>query len=151
MKAKTISDNGLQLIKDFEGFSKIVYMDSANLPTIGYGTLIDEENEQWLLTAVIDEATATQLLKIDVKKTESTINSLVYSDITQNQFDALCSLVYNIGIGAFAKSTILNKVNINPNNPLIHDQFLKWCYVDKITNTGLLKRRNKESILYFTK
>lgn len=148
-KKKSISDNGLQLIKDAEGFRSKTYLDEAGLPTIGYGTLIDEKDEQWLLTAVIDVPTATQLLKTDLAHTERVIQSEVKSAINQNQYDALCSLVYNIGISAFHASTLLKKININPFDTDIRDFWMSWDHIGKKENEGLKRRRMREVELYF--
>lgn len=151
MRMKSISDNGINLLKTFEGFSAKVYLDTAGKPTIGYGTLIDDDSEKWLLTAVIDEPTAIQLLRTDVHKAETAINDHVQTEITQNQFDALVCFVYNVGIEAFEKSSMLGKININPNNPLIRDKFFEWCHIKGVVSNALLERRRKESVLYFTR
>jgi lysozyme len=149
MASNKISELGLELLKQFEGFSPTVYFDQGGLPTIGYGTLIDQESEEWLMTASIDRKTAEQLLLTDLRPTETYINKAVKVELTQNRYDALCCFAYNVGIGAFARSTLLKKINYNPSDASIYDEFLKWSYVKKKLSEGLMKRRVVEAKLYF--
>lgn len=148
-KPLSISQTGIDIIKGFEGFEEKMYYDVAGKPTIGYGTLIDTANEQWLMTAVITREVAEQLLKTDLRPVEKSINTCVKTQLNQNQFDALCSFAYNVGTGNFARSTLLKKINENPNGSDIHNQFVKWIMADGEASKGLLKRRNLESELYF--
>jgi lysozyme len=69
--------------------------------------------------------------------------------LNQNQFDAVSSLVYNIGIGAFENSTLLKKIRYNPNDPDIRTQFGRWIYNDGKILDDLVKRRKEEADLYF--
>jgi lysozyme len=148
------SQKGLDLIRHFEGFEPKVYLCSAGKKTIGIGTLIDTKEEEWLLTAKITEAQAFDLLKKDLVKFEKSVNTLVKAKINQNQFDALISFVYNFGAGALQKSTLLKKLNDNPNEPTIEEEFLKWnkANVKGVMTpvAGLTRRRVAESKLYFT-
>ena len=74
--------------------------------------------------------------------------------LTQNQFDALVSFVYNEGEGNFKQSTLLKRVNENPSNPEIRDAFMMWTKVtvngQKVDSAGLKNRRTAEADLYFT-
>jgi lysozyme len=153
MSQKT-SQVGLDLIRHFEGFEPKAYLCSAGKKTIGIGTLIDTKEEEWLLTAKITEAQAFDLLKKDLVKFEKSVNTLVKAKINQNQFDALMSFVYNFGAGALQKSTLLKKLNVNPNDPTIEDEFQKWdkANVGGVMKSvsGLTRRRVAESKLYFT-
>lgn len=144
-----ISRNGIELIKSFEGFMPVAYDDVGNKKTIGYGTLIDTEEEEWLLTARIDEATAEKLLVTDLRPMEKIVNQSVKVKINQNQFDALCSFVYNVGARNFTQSSLLREINTNPNSSRIHFQFLRWVHVKGQVIQGLVNRRKKESELYF--
>ena len=67
------------------------------------------------------------------------------------QFDALVSFAYNVGVGNFAKSTLLKKVNANPNDPTIRSEFEKWNKANGRVLKGLVTRRKEEADLYFTK
>ena len=148
-KRMDISLTGINLIKGFEGFSSKAYRDLGNKWTIGYGTLIDTESEKWLMTAVIDRTTAETLLKTDVKPVVNILNSLVKTTLNQNQFDALCSFIYNVGAGNFKSSSLLKAININPIDMNVHSNFMKWIYVNDDISSGLVKRRQLESELYF--
>lgn len=127
-----------------------MYLDSANLPTIGWGTLIDEADERWLLTATINEEVASGLLRDDVSKFEKRMALLIKSKLTQNQYDAIVSFAYNVGVTALKKSTLLIKLNKNPNDPTIRNEFMKWIRAGGKENKGLKNRRQKEADLYFT-
>ena len=144
------SQKAIDLIKSFEGFRPKMYLDSAGLPTIGYGTLIDTKEEQHLMTATINEGKAEALLIIDVIMAVERMQPLIKSTLNQNQFDALVSFAYNVGVTALRKSTLLAKVNANPNDKTIADEFKKWCKAGGKTVQGLLNRRIKEAELYFS-
>lgn len=144
------SQKGIDLIKSFEGFRPTMYLDSAGLPTIGYGTLIDSVYEQHLLTATIDEDAAERFLRFDVEKTVARMQPLIKSTLNQNQYDALLSFAYNVGVTALRKSTLLVKVNANPNDATIRGEFLKWCNASGKRVDGLYRRRVKEAELYFS-
>lgn len=147
-----ISENGLDLIKKFEGFRNHPYLCSANVPTIGYGNTYYEDGTAVELTDTpITIKRGLELLKFVVKGYEVGVDKYVTSNINQNQFDALVSFAYNLGLGNLKKSTLLKKVNINPNDESIKDEFLKWVKAGGKESKGLKKRRNSEAYLYFTK
>lgn len=102
-----ISENGLNLIKKEEGFKQKPYVCPAGKLTIGYGHVI-LPNESF---TEINEIQATQLLKNDVAIAEDCINNSVKVPITQDQFDALISFVFNVGRKAFLESTLLRNLN----------------------------------------
>ena len=81
---------------------------------------------------------------------ERSVDSYCVDTINQNQFDALCSFAYNCGVGNLKSSTLLKKVNKNPNDPTIKDEFLKWNKGGGKVLTGLTKRRIEEAQLYFS-
>jgi lysozyme len=102
-----ISQNGLDLIKQHESFSPVIYICPAGKPTIGFGHVVLPGESFTRIT----EAEALELLRKDVAIAENCINQNVKALLSQDQFDALASLVFNIGIGAFMKSTLLRKLN----------------------------------------
>ncbi len=146
-----ISQAGINLIKSFEAFRSKPYLPTPNdVPTIGYGSTYYEDGTRVKLTdASITESHATDMLVKNLSKFEEAVNKNVKIVLTQNQFDALCSFVYNIGIGNFSSSTLLKKLNAND----IHgaaDQFLVWNkQAGKVLN-GLVTRRNKERTLFLS-
>jgi lysozyme len=146
-----ISKNGVALIELFEGFSPRMYLDSVGLPTIGYGTLIDTAEEQYLKEAVISRSEAEELLIREMAGMERTLNLLLTNiPVNQNQYDALCSFVYNLGTGSLRTSTLLKKMKVNPNDPTIRNEFLKWVYAGGKKLKGLIDRRSREADLYFS-
>jgi len=116
------SPKGIALIKEFEGLRLKAYKCPGGVWTIGYGHTAGVRPGM-----VITEAQAEEFLKEDLFSCENAVNNQKLS-INQNQFDALVSLIYNIGIGNFQKSTLLRKARVNPNDNSIMDEFLKWVY-----------------------
>lgn len=150
-KVTKISNEGLQLLKELEGFSDKPYLDSAGIPTIGYGSTYYEHGTRVTMNDVkISQFQATTLLHNLVVAFERAVDSYTRDDITQNQFDALTCFAYNVGTNALRKSTLLKLVNANPNDPNIAAQFLRWNKVDGKANKGLTNRRQKEINLYFS-
>lgn len=140
-----ISDIGLELICGFEGFSPIPYPDTAGNPSIGFGHRI-LPNEQF---TSITEDQAKTLLSQDVRFAEEAVNSCVKIGLSQNQYDALVSLTYNIGGGNFLRSTLLQKLNQQEIKGAA-DQFLVWDRSGTDVVPGLTKRRITERALFLT-
>jgi lysozyme len=146
-----ISQKGLDLIKKFEGFSAKPYICPAGVPTIGYGaTYYTNGAKVTMSDEPISEEWAEKLLSNMTHTYEKGVESLVVPKITQNQFDALVSFAYNVGVTNFKKSTLLRLINKDPNNPEIATQFMKWVRGGGKVINGLIKRRQIESKLYFT-
>lgn len=151
MKITKISEAGLNLIKSFEGLRLKPYKCSAGVPTIGYGNTFYENNKKVSLTdVVITESRAIELLGWSLTKFEQYVDSYCRDDISQPQFDALVSFCYNVGPGNLKSSTLLKKVNANPNDPTIRAEFLKWNKAGGKALTGLTRRRTAEADLYFS-
>jgi lysozyme len=147
-----LNRKGLALISEFEGLRLKPYLCSAKVPTIGYGnTYYEDGTKVSMSNPAISEEKANLLLKIIVTNFEDGVNKYVKKDLTQNQFNSLVSLAYNIGVGNFSKSTLLKLVNINPNDANIAKQFLRWNKAGGQVLKGLTNRRIKESANYFTK
>ena len=150
MKITKTSKNGIALIKKYEGFKSKPYLCPANVPTIGYGATYYPNGQKVKLTdPAIDEKHASLLLEAMLNPYEKAVDSYCRDDINQNQFDALVSFAYNLGNSALKSSTLLKKVNANPNDKTIRNEFLKWVNADGIKLNGLVKRRIEESNLYF--
>lgn len=147
---KSLSENGINKLKKVEGFRSEMYLDSAGLPTIGYGTLIDAAHEQHLLKAKITESQAVDLLKKDLVRFEKAIQDTINVDLTQGQYDALVLFVYNVGEANFRRSTLLKKINSKANPEEIKSQFLRWVNAGGKQINGLVKRRNEEIELFFS-
>ncbi len=145
---------GLQLIMDSEGFSPDPYPDPATngLPiTIGYGSTRWENGDKITLKSPsITQLQARNLLAKTISVYENAVDAYCIDTINQNQFDALVSFVYNLGATNFKSSTLLKKINKNPNDPTIKDEFLKWNKAAGKIMKGLTKRREAEAKLYFS-
>ena len=145
-----IGDKGIKLIKKWEGFKNHPYLDAVGVPTIGYGNTFYSDGTKVKMTdKAISLKDGEKLLKEVVRQFEDGVNDKVKSDINQNQFDALVSFSYNLGLGALGKSTLLKKVNKNPNDLTIKGEFKKWVKAGGRKLKGLVKRRNDEAYLYF--
>ena len=122
-KMKT-SNNGIDLIKEFEGLRLKTYRCASGILTIGYGHTGNDVEP--LMT--ISEAEAEKLLIADLKTAETTISRFVKQPLTQNQFDALVSFIFNVGANSFGNSTLLKRINANPYNPAIEHEFKRWVF-----------------------
>ena len=98
----------------------------------------------------LTEKQASDLLVQMLKVYENQVALLVTKPINQNQFDALVSFTYNLGATNLGKSTLLKKVNINPKDKSIADEFVKWNRAGGKVLNGLTKRRKDEAALYFS-
>jgi len=108
-----LSVRGLALLKKAEGFVGHVYLDAAGLPTIGYGHLLTdmESITRKYEGKTMSESEAAELLRHDAAAAENAIATLVRAPLEQHQFDALVLFVFNIGRAAFARSTLLRRLN----------------------------------------
>ena len=151
MKITKVSKKGLDLIKKFEGLKLKPYLCSAGVPTIGYGnTLYENGKKVSLKDSVITESRATELLSYSLKNLEQQVASFCRDDINQNQFDALVSFAFNLGPYNLKSSTLLKKVNKNPKDPTIRDEFMRWTKAGGKVLKGLVERRKTEADLYFS-
>jgi len=147
-----LDENGYKLIMGFEGLSLVPYLCSAKVPTIGYGsTFYPSGKKVTMQDTPINLESAKLMLKETANIFATQVNLLVKSKLTQNQFNALVSFAFNLGSQALSKSTLLKKVNINPNDITITNEFLKWNKAGGKELSGLTKRRTIEAKLYFTK
>ena len=137
--------NCIDLIKKFEGLRLESYKCPAGLFTLGYGNTQWENGIRVKENQVIDIQRAEKLLIYWVSKYADRITV----KCNQNQFDALVSFAYNVGIGNFDSSTLKKKVIANPNDPNIRDEFMKWVSSRGKQLAGLVKRREAEANLYF--
>lgn len=155
---RSLSNNGYDFIKLFEGFSDRPYLCPAGKPTIGYGmTFYPNGKKVTLKDPQITREEATTMLKQIADKFAKDVDGLVKSKVNQNQFDALVSFAYNVGTDidndtiaeGLGDSTLLKKVNKDPNDKSIAIEFPKWNKSAGKVSPGLVKRRKKESELYF--
>lgn len=145
----TISENGLNLIKKYEGLSLEPYLCPAGIPTIGYGSTYYEDGTRVSMSdSKITEEFAEELLKYNINKVYSNaVNRYVAVEINQNQFDALVSFAYNLGTGNLRNSTLLKKINAKDFDGASME-FFRWNKSGGKVLKGLTKRREEESKLF---
>ena len=140
-----LSDSGLALIQRFEGLQLTAYVCPAGKWTIGYGCTTDVAPGMR-----ITQAEAEQRLKEDLQGAENCVNhSLPGVHLTQGEFDALVSFVFNLGCGAFRGST-LYKLLLAGDMDAAAGEFPKWCHAGKTVLPGLVARRAAERELFET-
>lgn len=143
-----ISDTGLELIKQFEGCKLVAYPDPASGGdpwTVGYG----HTGPEVVPGLVITQEQADKFLRNDLERAERCVNNAVKGNITQNQFDALCDFVYNLGCGALGKSTLLRCIN-SGDDIVAAEEFGKWNRAAGKVMAGLTRRREAERDLFLT-
>lgn len=146
---KEMDNAGLDFLVQEEGLRLKPYLDSAGIPTIGIGCTYYEDGTRVKMNdPAITKERAYSLFKNVLKPYETAIWSVTRDDISQQQFNALTSLAYNIGVSGFKGSTVQKLVNKNPSDPAIVNAFEMW------KNAGgkpvLLGRRKREAKLYFS-
>ena len=144
-----ISSKGLSIIKKFEGYSSTSYLCPAGISTIGYGSTYYENGTRVTLDdKSISKALAEQILEYQVSKVYgAAVNRYVNVPLTQNQFDAITSLAYNIGVGNLQRSTLLRKLNQGKYKKAAKE-FSKWRRSGGKVLKGLVKRRKAETDLF---
>ncbi len=147
-KITAISNECLKLIQNYERLRLKAYQDSVEVWTIGIGTTRYPNGVRVKKGDSITKTQAWDFLWFDLAIFMQKVDTYTTDIITQGQYDALVSFTYNLGVSNFKTSTLLKKVNNNPNDPTIHDEFLKWKFAGGIELAGLLKRRNAEAYLY---
>lgn len=136
-----IQQSTLDTIIGFEGFRTRAYKDTKGLWTIGVGHLI-KPNEQHLITTELTKIGVDSLLRQDLAECQRCIDKMVRAPINQNQFDALCSLCFNIGTEHFTESSVLRHLN-QLNYAQAANDFLLWNKPPE-----LIERRKKEKALF---
>jgi lysozyme len=149
---------GTTIIRKFEGLKLTAYECPASLPlpkekkfwTIGYGSTFYENGSKVQQGDKITLDRADRLLFEMVNRFELSVKGLVKSIINDNQLGALTSFAFNVGVSALNKSTLLKKVNANPNDPTIRNEFMRWTKAGGKVLKGLVTRREAEANLYFS-
>ena len=139
------SAEGLSLIKKFEGCELYAYQCSAGVWTIGYGHTKDVEPGMQ-----ITKEDAEEMLVEELHEYESYINDFVTAPLSQNQFDALVSWVYNLGPANLKSSTMLKVLNAGDYDE-VPAQMKRWNKAGGKVLEGLIRRREAESLLFLGK
>lgn len=140
-----VNSRGLQLIKHFEGLFLQAYLCPAEVLTIGYGHTADVQPGD-----VITPEQADTFLLEDVSASERAVNRFVTVPLTQNQFDALVSFVFNLGGHNFKSSTLLRKLNAGDYTGAA-EEFPRWVNAGGKQLSGLIRRREAEKALFLLK
>jgi lysozyme len=143
-------NKGIPIIRKFEGLKLKAYLCPAGVWTIGYGNTFYENGSKVQEDDKITLDRADKLLFFVVQKFEAEVLKLVKSSINDNQLGALTSFAFNVGAGNLGKSTLLKKVNANPNDVTIRDEFMRWTKAGGKVLNGLVTRRKAEADLYFS-
>lgn len=154
-----ISNKGLDLIKYFEGFRDEAYKDGGGIWTIGYGTTCYPDKTKVKEHDHCSESQAQEWLLNDVANAVNGVNKLTFNQpLNQDQFDALVSFAYNLGLGALSQSTLYMMARQNPDDIRIYkyeedhpahtSEFTKWVNIKGRMVKGLLTRRKAEADLY---
>ncbi|MCS2168054.1 lysozyme [Scandinavium manionii] len=139
-----VSENGLELIKRFEGCRLAAYQDSVGVLTIGYGHTRGVKRGDRITQAQADE-----FLAQDAAGAAADVGRRVNVPLSQNQFDALVSFTFNLGDGNLKSSTLLRRLN-EGNYRAAADQFGRWVFAGDILLEGLVKRREAEKSLFLS-
>ncbi|MDR3323259.1 MAG: lysozyme [Zoogloeaceae bacterium] len=139
---RRVSPAGLALIREFELFSAKVYICPAGKPTIGYGHVLRPSDSFTEITQEQGEA----MLQTDIAPVEIYLRA-VLPGLTQNQFDALASLCFNIGLGNFERSTLLTRLKAGDLRGAAL-QFRRWIHANGKKLPGLVRRRAAEEALF---
>jgi lysozyme len=145
-----VNNLGIDLMHFFEGCKLEAYQCSAKVWTIGWGNTFYENGTPVKQGDKITQDRANSLFVFVANKFADEIKKLIKTNLSENQFSALVCFAYNVGTGNLAKSTLLKKVNANPNDPSIANEFLRWNKAGGKELLGLTRRRTAESKLYFT-
>lgn len=151
MKVTRVDQKGIDLITSFEGLRLEPYLCPANIPTIGWGTTRYYNGVKVSMSDLpITREKAVEYLMHDLHTFELAVDAMAVDTVTQNQFNALVSFCYNVGSKNLQGSTLLRKVNANPNDESIRVEFGRWVSAGGVKQKGLILRRAAESDLYFT-
>jgi lysozyme len=152
-----MSEHGLDLLKQWEGFESKVYKDSAGLATIGVGHLLTKSKLSpgtivingvpVQYAAGLSDQQVLDLLSQDVNPASQTVTTNVNVTLSQNQFDALTSFTFNVGGGAFTGSTLLKLLNQGQYDQ-VPDQLRRWNKAGGKVVQGLVNRRENEIKLW---
>jgi lysozyme len=148
---QTLSPAGVQFIAGFEGFSPRLYNDPGGHCTIGYGHLVHlgrcNGNEPADFKQGISREQGLELLGRDADAAERAVNQKVQVALTQYQFDALVSFVFNVGAGAFGGSTMLRRLN-QGEYKAVPAELMRWVNSGGKPLPGLVRRRKAEGLLF---
>lgn len=141
-----ISEQGVALIKQFEGYEENAYQDIVGVWTIGFGTtMVDGQPVHAGMTCSVSRASSWLAVDVDTYLTEAAPH--ITTPLNQNQVDSIASFIYNLGVPAFKKSTLLKKINSGDMKGAAAE-FMKWNKAGGKVVGGLTRRRKAEQELF---
>jgi lysozyme len=142
-------NRGIAIIRKYEGLRLRAYVCPAGLNTIGYGATFYMNGTKVQPGDVITMDHADKLLHFQVKLFADEVQRIVKVKLDENQLGALVSFCFNVGGAAFGRSTLARKVNANPSDSTIRNEFMRWTRGGGKVLPGLVKRREEEANLYY--
>lgn len=142
--SRTINEAGLDIIKSQEGLRLKAYRDGGGVPTIGWGHTAGVRMGQ-----TITKERAEELLRMDIAHAEKAVISYAMTGLNDNEFSALVSFVFNVGVAAYHDSTLLKKLR-QGDRAGAAEEFLRWNHDNGRVIDGLTARRNRERVLFLT-
>ena len=140
-----LDSKGYKALHDREGLRLKPYLDTQGVPTKAMGNNFYEHGKKvTMMDKPITKIEAEKLGKVIADRFASEVTALIKSNVNQNQFNALVSIAYNIGVNGFKTSSFLKLVNKNPNDPKIKESIMLWT-----KNKELIGRRKSEVSQYF--
>ena len=140
-----LNEKGYKALHSREGLKLKPYLDTQGVPTIAMGNTFYENGKKvTMMDKPITKIEAEKLGKVIADRFASEVTALIKSNVNQNQFNALVSIAYNIGVNGFKTSSFLKLVNKNPNDPKIKESIMLWT-----KNKELIGRRKSEVSQYF--
>lgn len=133
----------IEKLKEFEGFRSKAYLCPAGVWTIGYGHTFGVRCGD-----IVTEESAEEFLRSDLEKIYPVVRKCRY-DFNQHQFDALCSFVFNLGVGNFKGSTLYKVLRKDKDSEEVGNQIRRWVYCNGKVLDGLKKRREWEARYYY--
>lgn len=131
-------------LKELEGFSPKVYQCAGGYKTIGYGHRIYRKEK---FPSLMSKAEGDRLLRLDIVHLVPQVQNLIIVPLSSNQWVALLSFSFNVGVAALQRSTLRLKVN-RQEHKLVLEELMKWVWAGNKCSQGLKNRRFKEGLLY---
>jgi len=145
----TVNDATIDLIKGFESLRTRAYQDTGGVWTIGYGHTSAAGNPKVFRGMVVSPESALRILYDDVSKFATGVEQLVTVTLNENQFGALVSFAFNVGLGAFKGSSVLKRVN-SRQFAEVPARLNLWVKDNGKVLKGLVRRRKAEGVLFLT-
>jgi lysozyme len=142
------SQKSIELIKKHEGYKSNAYLCPSGVYTIGWGCTFYSNGKPVNKGDKINREDAEKLLLHHTNLLSKKVSKVLWVSVTQNQFDALISFVFNVGFRAFKRSKLLAEINAGNNVNKVEFQFFRWIYDNGKRSKGLWNRRFAESQLY---